>query len=381
MTNVLVADRDRIVRRSLKESLTKFGYDVLDAANGKAALDIASQTKIDVILLDLDIPGLSCWEVLEKLKEEPRTQSIPLIMLTATPSVDTEAAGIRMGVAHFISKPWHPDALALTLKVVLRAAEKTAEVTDPAYTNAVAPTSREKPTSEFPKFIDTGGKLVPLERILNGGIALETLTLIEGASKAGKSVLCQYLAYGTLSSGRRVAYFTTEYNAESLAKQMCSIGLEIAGYPRENNLGVYPIERPSSDDDPEDLLKGLASNIERIPRDCGIFIVDCITNLAQISQDQAVMRFFSSCQRMSSEGCSIVVVARSSAFDQHLHARLHGMCDNHITIKTTQIRDRLVNILEVPKINNAELRSGNGFSFEVAPELGINIIPMSRVKA
>ncbi len=75
MTNVLVADRDRFVRRSLKESLIKFGYDVLDAANGKAALDIAFQNKIDLILLDLDIPGMSCWEVLEKLKEESRTQS------------------------------------------------------------------------------------------------------------------------------------------------------------------------------------------------------------------------------------------------------------------------------------------------------------------
>ena len=105
MLKLLVADHQRSIRKALKDSLVDIGYEVIDAANGPAVLEIALQEKIDGILLDVEIPVIDGWQVLAKLKEEPKTKSIPVIMLISFPSVDTEATGIRLGAAHFISKP------------------------------------------------------------------------------------------------------------------------------------------------------------------------------------------------------------------------------------------------------------------------------------
>ena len=78
-----------------------------------------------------------------------------------------------------------------------------------------------------PEFISTGNKLVALDKLLRGGLRTGSLTLIEGASGAGKSVLCQYLYYGSITSGVGTAYFSTQYTAANLVKQMQSIGLNV----------------------------------------------------------------------------------------------------------------------------------------------------------
>ena len=381
MLKLLVADHQRSIRKALKDSLVDIGYEVIDAANGPAVLEIALQEKIDGILLDVEIPVIDGWQVLAKLKEERKTKSIPVIMLISFPSVETEATGIRLGAAHFISKPWHPEALAITVRVALREAQGAPEKEHPVPTSQQEPLPSRTTPSESKKFIDTGSKLTPFERLLGGGIPLETLTLIEGDSGAAKSVLCQYLAYGAILDSHGVAYFTSKYTVDSLFEQMGSIGLDVSEYRHVDSVTIHPLLKPSVDEDPEDFLAELASDIERIPANRGIIIVDSITGLAEISEDRTILRFFSSCQRLSAEGRTIVIVANSSAFDQSLRSRLQGMCDTHIRLATEQIRDRLLNRLQVLKANKAEMHSDNGFSFEIKPGTGIAIVPMSRVKA
>ena len=382
MPKLLVADHERYVRKALKDTLVDWGYEVIDAANGPAVLEIALQEKIDGILLDVDIPVIDGWQVLTRLKEEPKTKSIPVLMLISFPSVETEATGIRLGAAHFISKPWHPETLAITVRVALREvqAQGSPEKEHPVPTPHQGSPSSRKPPSGSKKFIDTGSKLIPFEQVLGGGIPVDMLTLIEGDSGAAKSVLCQYLAFGAILDGRSVEYFTSRYTAASLFEQMGAIGLDVSEYLHGDSVTIHSLRKPSVDEDPEDLLVALASDIERIPPNRGIIIVDSITGLAEISEDRATLRFFSSCDRLSNEGRTIVVVARSSAFDKPTHSRLHGMCDTHIRLGTERIRDKLVNTLEVLKVNKAEMNSDNGFSFEMAPGVGITIVPISRVK-
>ena len=109
--------------------------------------------------------------------------------------------------------------------------------------------------------------------------------------------------------------------------------------------------------------------------------MDCITEVAQISRNQAVLGFFTSCQRQCNQGRTIVIVTRSSAFDENLLPRLHGVCDAHISLGAEQMWDKLVNTLEVRKVNKSDLNSNNRFSFQIEPAVGIKFVPMSRVKA
>ena len=74
-------------------------------------------------------------------------------------------------------------------------------------------------------------------------------------------------------------------------------------------------------------------------------------------------------------------MTRSSAFDENVLSRLHGVCDAHISFSAEKIWGKLVNTLEVRKINKAELHYNNRFSFQVEPAVGIKFVPMSRVKA
>lgn len=401
MATVLVVDRERNIRQGLKDGLKKSGYDVIDAANGQDGLEAAGQDKIDLILLDVNLPKLDGWEVLTQLKRDQYTRTIPVIMLARFLSNETEETAMRLGAAHVITKPWHPERLMLTIRVVLRDAQRAAEEQpraprasqdrppsqraseeEPRAPKASPdrPPGRRRP-SEPRKVIDTGGILSPLERVLGGGIRQESLTLVEGAAASGKSVICYYLAHGALLDSRSVAYFSSKYAGDGLVEQMGSLGLGTTDDFQEDRFRVYPLGNPGAHDDPAALLAALVSNIEHVPPNYGLVVVDNISKLAVISEDRAIMSLFSSCQRMCSEGKTILVVAQSSAFDQNLSRRLHGMCNTHMSISAEMIRDKFVKTLEVRKAGNVDLRADNRFSFQVEAELGITIIPVSRVVA
>ena len=156
--------------------------------------------------------------------------------------------------------------------------------------------------------------------------------------------------------------------------------MNVSAYLQEGKLCVYPIQKPSRDDDPENLLDALAADLRPLTSSSGLVVVDCITNLAETSGDRAIIGFFSYCDRLCSEGRTLVVVSRSSAFDENSLVRLHAMCNTHISLGAEKIRRKSVKTLEVRKVSNTELNSDNMITFQVEPEVGIKILPMSRVK-
>ena len=381
MTKVLVVDHQSSIRKALTQSLGQSGYDVGEATNGRAALEIASREPIDLVLLDVEMPGMDGCQVLTKLKGDPQTRSIPVIMLTSFPSVETEAASLRSGANHILAKPCHPETLARTVRVVLRETQNAvAREPRTLLVSTDVTVSRDTP-SEPSNLIDTGGRLILLERALSGGLPLESLTLIEGPSDAGKTVMAQYLMFGAVLGGRSVAYFTSEHNADSLGQRMSSIGLDVSGALQADSLRVYPLDRASANASPEAPLAALATELEGVPAVYKLIVVDGITDLALASQDRAIIGFFSNCQRLSSNGTAIAILAQSSAFDPGLLGRLHSLCNSHISMATRMFRDNLVRTLTVAKVNNVEKHTDNGFSFRIEPGEGVKIIPIGQVKA
>jgi CheY-like chemotaxis protein len=116
---ILIIDDDNAIRVVVKISLSKLGgYSVLDASSGAEGLEIAQQEHPDAILLDLAMPKMSGFEVLQHLQENPLTQSIPVILLTANADrVNRREKIVPIGIVETISKPF--DALTLPNQIAI----------------------------------------------------------------------------------------------------------------------------------------------------------------------------------------------------------------------------------------------------------------------
>ncbi|TXD38095.1 response regulator [Lujinxingia vulgaris] len=99
---VLIIDDDRDTRGVLKRTLERVGHTVVCARDGREGLRLASEVRPDVITLDVMMPRMDGWTVLERLKEDPDLRKIPVIMLTF---VDDKQRGLAFGADHFMSKP------------------------------------------------------------------------------------------------------------------------------------------------------------------------------------------------------------------------------------------------------------------------------------
>ena len=406
MTKVLVIEDEKLVRRMVSRLLTGEGYEVIEAPYGRAGYQMAVSEKPHIILLDLMMPVMDGFEVLSKLKGNPETEPIPVIILTARIDSESERRCMRSGAVDYIKKPWGPGELGDRIAMALGYPEilSTQQHPEPpplgemsvndargeqpeagglpqhnAETGTATP-YRRTPVGPGPQsVIRTAGRLMPLEEILAGGIPVSTLTLLEGASTTGKSTLCQHLTYGALTDGHATAYMTSEHTPQSLLAQMSSIGLDVSPYQRGRQLSIQPLKKSMADGDSVPLLTELAREIEGLARKYKLIVVDSITNLAARSRDQAIIEFFSTCKRLCSKAGAIVVVIQPHPIGENSRLRLHSICDNHCNLLSGNLGVKVIRTLEVLKANNVELSRNNTVNFRVEPELGMRVMPMASV--
>src|SRR3990170_146411 len=108
---VLVVDDDPDLRMLADMQLSPQGYDVIQAADGKECIALASERAPDVILLDMMMPGMDGAEVLTQLSNDPRTADIPVIFLSALTGTEDRVRGLQNGAVDWISKPADPREL------------------------------------------------------------------------------------------------------------------------------------------------------------------------------------------------------------------------------------------------------------------------------
>ena len=124
MARVLVVDDDHTVREVVVSYLRAAGHDVVDVADGGAALVAMQQQPSDLVVLDLMLPGLDGLEVCRRLRE---TGDVPIIMLTARGSETDRVIGLERGADDYVTKPFSPRELVLRVGSVLRrSSEQTA---------------------------------------------------------------------------------------------------------------------------------------------------------------------------------------------------------------------------------------------------------------
>lgn len=114
--NILIVDDEYSVRQAIK-LIFEEEYDVYEAKDGEEALKIVKEGKIDLVLLDIKMPGISGMKVLEEIDRIDK--DIEIIMVTATKDVDTAVKSLKMGAENYITKPFEMDDLKLMVKRLL----------------------------------------------------------------------------------------------------------------------------------------------------------------------------------------------------------------------------------------------------------------------
>lgn len=117
---ILCVDDDDASLKLLEEILVPCGYQVVSAASGEDALrKIKSQT-VDLVLLDIKMPGMDGFEVYRQIKEDQKLRDIPIIMITGLTSPEDRVRGIETGVEDYFSKPFHRAELLARIKSLLK---------------------------------------------------------------------------------------------------------------------------------------------------------------------------------------------------------------------------------------------------------------------
>ncbi len=117
---ILVVDDEILIIKRMEALLLPRHYQVISASNGEAALQLVPQEQPDLILLDLLMAGMNGFEVCHHLKTNPKTHSIPVILMTALGDVEDRVKGLEAGADGFLTKPVYRDELLACIQSSLQ---------------------------------------------------------------------------------------------------------------------------------------------------------------------------------------------------------------------------------------------------------------------
>jgi CheY-like chemotaxis protein len=120
MARVLVIDDEPDVRWLIRMSLERAGHEVLDAEDGLRGIALAMKQRPEIIVLDLMMPVMDGYGVLDALAKDPGTAAIPVVVLSAKAIPDEGTRAAAAGARRFLEKPFDPDELAIELADLLQ---------------------------------------------------------------------------------------------------------------------------------------------------------------------------------------------------------------------------------------------------------------------
>ena len=127
-THVLIVDDEADLLMSLEYALSREGYRTTTAESGRSALAKVAGSRPDLVILDLQLPDLSGIEVCRRMKADPETAGIPVLMLTAKGEEADRVQGLEVGAEDYVVKPFSMREFALRVRAVLRRSADSGEV-------------------------------------------------------------------------------------------------------------------------------------------------------------------------------------------------------------------------------------------------------------
>ena len=348
---ILLIESDAQLVEMMKHPLQDEGYTVVWAKDGPEGLKASVKAQPDLVIMGFKLPSMKGNSLARRIRKDPVTNHIRIIMIADESQLEDLEIGPRSAVDDFLIKPFGTVELVTKIKPFL--------VSDEELEGSM---------------ISTGN--TELDGKMGGGIPTRTLTLIEGDSGAGKSVLSQQMMHGCLSDGYRVTLFTSENTVKSLVQQMRSLNLDIIDHLLLDRMRIFPIETSRLGvDAPPTLLRAIKNEKGR-----DMIFVDSLTTSIPSCSDTEVLAFFEASKRLCADGTTVLIVVHSHGLARELLTRLRSLCDAHLQLHTEEVGNKLVKTLEVTKVRGAEQSTGNIVSFEVEPGWGMRIIPVSKVR-
>ena len=184
---ILVVDDEHLIRWSLEQNLKKQGYEVVVAPSGEDAMRLAREEQPDLVLLDIQLPGMSGIEVLERLKEYD--EELVIIMVTAQSGLDTAVNAMRLGAYDYVSKPFNLDELTIIIRKALETSDLKREV---------ARLRSETKKTFPPNIIGNSRHMKYLMEVLDKVARSEASTvLVQGESGTGKELVAKWIHYSS----------------------------------------------------------------------------------------------------------------------------------------------------------------------------------------
>jgi len=348
---LLIIESDLQLIELMRYPLEEEGYQVIVATDGTDGKRKAKREQPDLVMVDYKLPNAKGNDIAKAIRKDPNTEAIRILMIADESQLENLEIGPGSSVDDFLIKPFGPVELITKLKPLLVSEDDKAT-----------------------RLISTGN--YDLDNKMGGGVPFGSLTLIEGDSGAGKSVLSQQMMHGSLVEGYKLSLFSSENSVKSLVKQMRSLNLDILDYLLLDKLRVFPIETSRlGKDAPPTLLKAMRAEKGR-----DMIFVDSLTSSIPASSDKEVLGFFEDAKRLCGDGTTVITIIHSHGLTRELLTRIRSLCDAHLQLRTEEAGNKLVKTLEVTKVRGAEQTTGNIVSFEVEPGWGIRVIPLNKAK-
>jgi len=118
-TKILIADDEKDVLAVMVKRIAGEGYEVVAAANGLEAWEKIQNESPDVILIDVNMPGMDGFEVLKKVREQPSTKWQPVIIVSAHGEMENIKKGYSLDADHYITKPCNIEAILNAIKIMV----------------------------------------------------------------------------------------------------------------------------------------------------------------------------------------------------------------------------------------------------------------------
>jgi DNA-binding NtrC family response regulator len=214
---ILVVDDEYLIRWSLQQELAKEGYEVTSAEEGESALRIVRESPPDLILLDIQLPGMGGIEVLQKIKAvEPDTV---VIMITAYSMVDTAVAAMKAGAFDYLNKPFNLEGVKLAIRKGLETSRLRGEVQR----------LRQEQQARFSLdrvVAESAAMRAVLDMVARVSSSGASTVLLQGESGTGKDLVAKALHY----TGPRAERPFMAVNCASLPEQL--LESELFGHER-----------------------------------------------------------------------------------------------------------------------------------------------------
>jgi len=127
MPKILIVEDEKILREILKDYFLNDGYEVVEAADGKAGLELFQQQEVNLIILDIMLPEMDGWSVCRRIR---KMSDVPIIMLTARVDEDDTLLGFELGADDYVTKPYSPAVLLARAKRLLDSRARTNKTTN-----------------------------------------------------------------------------------------------------------------------------------------------------------------------------------------------------------------------------------------------------------